>query len=173
MCCTNCIPASQYQSIPPESHVGQLPQLTKPALILPPRHSDRVIVAIVGALPQLADRVPLWVKDQRDDAFGVVVTLTPTGAVKTIGHFGAFRGAHGVTQHDIMTAYKAAADARKQQLAIGQKPFLVSASKGPILSSQKLQVHTQPLGYQRSISTEEVRWCVRFCDAGRCAAATA
>lgn len=132
-------------------------------------------MAIVGALPQFADRLPLplWIEDRRDEAFCSGVTLTPTGAIKTIGHFEAFAEAHGVTREVIQTAYKAAAATWKDQLAVGQKPFLVSASKGPVFSGGVLEVHTQPLGYQRSISTEEVRLCVRFCDAGRCAAATA
>ena len=49
-----------------------------PPSSLPPRRSDCVNVAIVGALPQFADRLPLslWFEDRRDEAFYSGVTLT-------------------------------------------------------------------------------------------------
>ena len=108
---------------------------------------------MVTKLPPVTLRQSLWVMLTRPYA---EVMLTPTGAKKRINQFKAFARTTRVTRQIIETAYRAAGMAAQQQAAKGQLPFLVSASVGPTFTSQGLAVETKPLGYQRSVATEQV-----------------
>lgn len=114
------------------------------------------MVATARALPAIIDRMPLWKEFHRGQH--TTVTLTPAGAIKMMERFKSFSKVTGVTQQSIEAAYKAAAEAARQQRDRRQKPFLVSAAAngGPVFSRNGLTVRTVPLGYYKHIETEAV-----------------
>ena len=63
---------------------------------------------------------------------------------------------YGTSQAVMEQAY-AASRAAKSQLPFGSKPFLVSSDAGPIVSARSgYKVNTMPLGFHKSLSTEQV-----------------
>lgn len=151
-CAASQVGSGAWELLQP-SFLGDLLDDVRPFLFA----ADRLMRATGQLLPALVDRAALWRTLQRDRFSRAEVMLTPAGAVKTIGRFKAFATRHGVTQESIIAAYQAARKAATQQQQQGQLPFLVHATTGPKFSREGLEVHTAPLGFHKSISTELVR----------------
>lgn len=113
----------------------------------------RIIALMASRLPPLERRLILWQNQVRGLAD---VTLTPRGAVKVISQFKLFAKVIGTSKAVLTKAYEVANAAAAQQMRLGQLPFLVAALEGPDFGRSGFSVCTTPLGYSRSINTEQV-----------------
>lgn len=105
-------------------------------------------------LPPKEMRVTLWKVVERGPG---TVMLTPSGASKAISKFKNHARATGASEAVLKGAYRAASQAAAKQQQEGKQPFLVYASSGPSFG-RRYTVCTTPLGYHRTVSTEQVWW---------------